>query len=514
MLTKNEFTLKHLQYIIAVALKSEELFLELKDHVQGEDFHIFAADKDMLDKAAFIEQIWDTAKNYYERHNTLPTPELLEIEFAGRYADHINLPNQQRLLAEFLRLQHKAKVHLPSARYYKQLWFNKAKIMPQIARCERQDISQLPEVLERVTKQAYQYLPIQHKVVSTSELFTRQEDDKEVISTGVPFVDALIGGGCKPGEVATLLGATGSGKTTLGVQIATAVARQEYFSGRNGKSVYFSYEDTGQVIAERAIACAADIPRSRLRTITGPLGESLNTALEPQPYELTRFTGDRESLRGERERFEAAKKWLDDNLIIADFSGRTGQVNTGCHGIPEIVQFLERLNADIRFVIIDWAGLVVRRYLEAKNARDLQSAVIHQLTMFCDNCHRLIAGPFKCPVLVIQQLAGRVNAKSPTTSLTNADAEGCKSFNVNAWHSFTLGTKDRSTNVVRFDCIKTRSDKSYGYRLLYLDGDFGKFEDVSRDYVIEPRTKTIISRSSIIVKNAIRNSILDSIDEA
>jgi hypothetical protein len=50
-------------------------------------------------------------------------------------------------------------------------------------------------------------------------------------STGVPGLDALLGGGLLPGTLTVVVGATGIGKTQLGIQFANAGAAQE---GRRG----------------------------------------------------------------------------------------------------------------------------------------------------------------------------------------------------------------------------------------------------------------------------------------
>lgn len=50
-------------------------------------------------------------------------------------------------------------------------------------------------------------------------------------STGLPALDELLGGGLKPGTLTVVLGATGIGKTQLGLQYANAGAAQEQERG-------------------------------------------------------------------------------------------------------------------------------------------------------------------------------------------------------------------------------------------------------------------------------------------
>jgi KaiC/GvpD/RAD55 family RecA-like ATPase len=68
-------------------------------------------------------------------------------------------------------------------------------------------------------------------------------------STGVPGLDGLLGGGLIPGTLTVVLGATGAGKTQLGVQYAHAGLAQE---GRRG--VLFDLSSRGDSQGHRAYA--------------------------------------------------------------------------------------------------------------------------------------------------------------------------------------------------------------------------------------------------------------------
>lgn len=64
------------------------------------------------------------------------------------------------------------------------------------------------------------------------------------VSTGVPGLDELIGGGLIPGRVYLISGPPGSGKTTIGVQFLVAGARN------NEKGLYISLVDDPKVIIQ------------------------------------------------------------------------------------------------------------------------------------------------------------------------------------------------------------------------------------------------------------------------
>ncbi len=69
------------------------------------------------------------------------------------------------------------------------------------------------------------------------------------LSTGVPGLDALLGGGLLPGTLTVVVGATGIGKTQLGLQFADAGSKQE---GRRGVLFDMSSRGDSQSHAEYA----------------------------------------------------------------------------------------------------------------------------------------------------------------------------------------------------------------------------------------------------------------------
>lgn len=69
------------------------------------------------------------------------------------------------------------------------------------------------------------------------------------LSTGVPGLDELLGGGLLPGTLTVVVGATGIGKTQLGLQFAEAGLRQE---GRRGALFDMSSRGDSQGHAEYA----------------------------------------------------------------------------------------------------------------------------------------------------------------------------------------------------------------------------------------------------------------------
>lgn len=105
-------------------------------------------------------------------------------------------------------------------------------------------------------------------VVHISKLLPAQIDriDSEfsgapvpMISTGLDTLDELLGGGLRPKGMVVVAGRPGSGKTTLGMQIAQHVATK----GR-GVGLVFSYEMPFEELVQRSLASVGGVPLQRL----------------------------------------------------------------------------------------------------------------------------------------------------------------------------------------------------------------------------------------------------------
>ncbi|MFM7072078.1 MAG: ATPase domain-containing protein, partial [Planctomycetota bacterium] len=71
------------------------------------------------------------------------------------------------------------------------------------------------------------------------------DDGKTRLSTGVPGLDQLLGGGLIPGTLTVVVGATGIGKTQLGIQFAHAGGLQESGRGEGRRGVVFDMTARG-----------------------------------------------------------------------------------------------------------------------------------------------------------------------------------------------------------------------------------------------------------------------------
>lgn len=486
-----------MMYVILAAAKNEKFFLFTRDKLTPNCFRTYALDEEDRNQEISLQITWNTILQYYHHHNMLPDSVTLRVELEA--ARNQQAPDEQiptdEFINAFIEFHNSYEPNIETAHRYLEIWLNSRKVLPKIESAARENILRLPEILDDAIREVQGYVARQTELTDIFQQFESSSGAANVIPCGLSFVDELIGGGIGEKEVAVLLGATGSGKTTLSVQMLCSAARYHYYQQQPKKMVIFSYEDNARRIINRAIAYSAQIPLKRLRSLTSL--SQLSDAHNPQPYELAEFTGENASLIGEKERLEAVQCWLQ-NFCVADFSTSSSNRTAGCQGVPEIVSYLENLNSPIGLVVVDWAGIMVRRYLEANGKeRDIQAASIRRLQALCDDLYRHVASRFNCGVVLVHQLSGEANKRPPTAMFTHADAEGCRTIAVTAWHAFVLGTKDAQTNVIAFRCTKTRSDKSHDYRLLYLDGEYARLVDRTRDFFIDSASKKIVDRRSV-----------------
>lgn len=127
-----------------------------------------------------------------------------------------------------------------------------------------------------------------------------------LVPTGVSFVDSMLSGGPRKGDLIGFLALPGGGKTIIINQIGVEMAKA-------GKTfVIFHYEENlgNPDFFNRIYACASNISKTR----------------------IDRGTID----AGEKERFEEAKKVIGTRLIFFDMSGRDTTSSRGMGGLMEI----------------------------------------------------------------------------------------------------------------------------------------------------------------------------------
>lgn len=79
------------------------------------------------------------------------------------------------------------------------------------------------------------------------------EFERESVSSGIPELDALLGGGLDRGTATLVVGQAGTGKSTLALQYATRLA------ARGERSVLFAFDETRSVVLTRAEKLGLDL---------------------------------------------------------------------------------------------------------------------------------------------------------------------------------------------------------------------------------------------------------------
>ena len=75
----------------------------------------------------------------------------------------------------------------------------------------------------------------------------------ENVSSGLPELDALLGGGLTRGTATMLMGPSGSGKTSLAMQYATAAIK------RGERAAFFAFDETWMTFSGRAARFGYDL---------------------------------------------------------------------------------------------------------------------------------------------------------------------------------------------------------------------------------------------------------------
>src|SRR5687768_714439 len=84
----------------------------------------------------------------------------------------------------------------------------------------------------------------------------RRNFSDEALSSGIPELDQLIGGGLDRGTSSLFSGPTGTGKSTLALRFAFQAALQ------NEKAVIYSFEESVRTTIARATAMNLDITKA------------------------------------------------------------------------------------------------------------------------------------------------------------------------------------------------------------------------------------------------------------
>lgn len=182
--------------------------------------------------------------------------------------------------------------------------------------------------------------------------------DERIVSTGFLDLDDLLGGGLLPGQMVTVAGRPGMGKSVLGVDFLRACSLVG-----NRASVLFSLEMDRREIVTRIIAAQAKVPLNRLRK--GDLDD----------HDWGRVGGVVEMLRD-------APLFIDDspNLTMTEIRSKARRL---------------RQRHEVRLVVIDYLQLMT-------SGTRVESRQV-EVSEFSRQI-KLLAKEIECPVVAISQL--------------------------------------------------------------------------------------------------------------
>ena len=286
--------------------------------------------------------------------------------------------------------------------------------------------------------------------------------------TNVPWIDSFIGG-IRPGDLIGCLAPFGGGKTTMLISAAVRIAENYHLTDQNKLAVFVGFEDGADKTRHLCWSAAAHIERSLFVTQeTARFWDNFSTATALKDYEFKLPENQNGKVYlGERERWFAIREWYNKSFVYLDFA-HSGSVNArGAGGPAELAEALQRLQeerkAEIGFIAIDYAGLMVERMLAANNRfADLaktQDSMWRFIKLLPDQLRRYISDPFGATVLVAHQLApGDIRTYPPSKYVHHHDSQAGKSFAENLHSCFCLGVRDIDSRVCTIHYSKIRAN--------------------------------------------------------
>lgn len=307
----------------------------------------------------------------------------------------------------------------------------------------------------------------------------------EFVKTGVAFMDELLGGQ-RRGDCNGIIGPTGGGKTTLGVHLAVATAKQAWADAQGGAQpeivVFITAEESALKLRPRIWSAFFQIPKTKLDTLTD--WNSLTQPGHLDAYEIA-MQAEQQYKMSEIERYMANAPAMANHLKVLDLSGSDEFPNAGTGYVDEITSYLSRYTVPIREVVIDYAGIFCERHMQAKGMDE--KSYRYLLKTFGDRCRKEVSARFNCTTWVLHQLKGAMGQSSATKLMHHSDAGESADFANNMVVCCCLGVADKQTGCRRLNISKCRykpTEKLIAPTLRIHD-HFAIMEDVTRLYAID-----------------------------
>ena len=530
--------------LIAAAKKEEMLAVLIRNReayeAANEIFQVADCRKGMGDHFALV---WRSVRKFYKTYKELPSRTQLESIIHDAVEANPTLVNddEREELNRFLTFawddaSHGKKLH--KSKTASRVALDTCKeLMDELVAAELQEEvlkegtlpASIPELLAKKQKQLELIQSMSE--VSLESPFPEEwykRKDNQIVSTGIPSLDALTGGGLCAKEVLLFMAPYGSCKTVVACASTAALiqyAAQLYATGKARKNakgesmipvavLVFTESDKNEY-RNRLMANLARIPWKRLREMTDLTdlsGSKRAGAGDATKYELTEFADkiskDMEgtSWKSERTRVMEAMQVANRHLVLIDCTDADdNQHKIGSGGMPEVanvVRGLFRKNENLYPVMI-WvdhlSGL-------ADRMGDMEDGVLRRvLTQMPLKASESLGGYFNCPIGLLHQLSGAVQGKRATAKMHHSDAEGAKAIGKYANFCVVSGNTDENLMCI-WSATKHRREPPTRERIVEVAGMFSRLKDCTNTHGIEPGRSVIMPRTDMGAAGAMRQA--------
>lgn len=414
----------------------------------------------MLSSCPDLEFIWTHCLGYYEQYSSMPPELLLSFELKSSYdtwmqRDKFSWAYMSQCVHDLYGLTEDQKTEQYVVDLLNQ-WKTEATVK-QLSEHSRSfdptNKSALSE-MERLVRTAQ--APVM-TALETEDPFGDWEeyvqDAGELIPTCIPWLDEMLGGGAKKGELLLWLIPQKSGKTTLSMQMVDAMSLAQQ------PCMYFSFEQAIKGdLAQRSVILGSGWGRSQWERI------SWNKDNPAVPADV------RERLRTAQERYRKYVRLVNGKS--------TKSVIASVRDLFDAVQRYEELEGfSPRFLILDWWGrlkdkmtqnLTANRRISDAELRMHQRAWLQELKDLAEKQERIIC--------MFHQMRGAENAKSASHIGNAATAQEDTNIGNACDMVFVSSKKDRAGNVRHVaDVSRTRGNMQ---KTLFLNAERARLEEM------------------------------------
>jgi RecA/RadA recombinase len=277
-----------------------------------------------------------------------------------------------------------------------------------------------------------------------------------LVSTGVDFVDEVLGGGTKRSGVYGVIGPTGVGKSTLAAMLAVRGALRAHNTTGNEKFdlvhrrkrpwILLDLRGDSANTRRLVISYAANVDQSAFFQTDKPVdspaqNENVKSAkgLKPSLNE-----NDREAS------FQRTVTILNGN-IYALSACKTCDTPSPAGILHYLLSFSDSVKRGIGGIVIDDVRLSWYAHSQ-KFPKDTNERRFY-LDFVNDFC-RALSIKFRCPVWVTHQMSGNACSRRPADQLTHRDAADCKNFADQLDACLVMGTPSEDEHVFSLRCTK------------------------------------------------------------